>query len=133
MHDSNLLNVVGPHAGLELSYHLADTGLSLTGRIDLGTNLGLAHQKFTTTSINPIDPTLPTLPGETIDHFWRDAPTLNVQLGLDWHPPTSLDCRLFLGYQYEYWWNVGKDVTFGTGARANLWDSAVVMQATFRF
>jgi hypothetical protein len=133
MRESNLLFGIGPHAALEVARRLADTGLALTFRTDLATDVSRIRQRYSTVSINPDDPSLPPLAGETRNVFWKDAPMFNVQVGVSWQSTSFPYARLFLGYQNEHWWNVGTDETHGTGARANLWDSGVVMQAAFRY
>ena len=36
------------------------------------------------------------------------VPTLNVQLGLRWTPPTCNRAQFIVGYVYEHWWSLGK-------------------------
>jgi hypothetical protein len=128
--ESNRLVGVGPHAGLELSRHLTDTGLSLLLRADFTTDLSRIHQGFFTLSTTP-GPDGRPLAGETRVANWMDAPIINAQVGVSWQPGSNPSARFFLGYQYEYWWRTGGNVD--TGARADLWDQGVVLQAAFRF
>jgi hypothetical protein len=125
MREKNTFYGVGPHVGLELGYHVADTGLTVLVRTDFTTDLGDVHQGFFTFS------TTPGLSGVTRDSGRMDAPMITVQAGAGWQPPFWPTTRLFLGYQYEYWWRVGGELD--TGARANLWEQGVVLQAALHF
>jgi hypothetical protein len=121
---------VGPHAGLELAQHLANTGLTLVLRTDLATQLGRVHQGFFTLSTTP-GPDGRPLGGETRVAHWVDAPMFKVQAGVGWQPPSYQQASVFLGYQYEYWWRVG--AALDTNSRADLWDQGVVLQAALHF
>jgi hypothetical protein len=130
LRETNRLVGVGPHAGLELSRHVANTGLTLVLRTDSATSLSRIHQGFFTLSTAPGPDGLP-LSGETRVANWMGVPMINTQVGLGWQPPSYPAARLFLGYQYEYWWRIGGNLD--TGARADLWDQGIVFQAAFRY
>ena len=34
-------------------------------------------------------------------------PILNFQVGVGWQPPRYPNIHLFMGYLYEFWWQVG--------------------------
>ena len=56
---------------------------------------------------------------------------VNLFAGLRWCPPDYRYLHVFVGYQYEYWWNVGRLST--TSSRGELSDQGVQMQAEFNF
>jgi hypothetical protein len=130
MRESNHFVGVGPHIGLELSRNVADTGLSLLMRADFTSNFGRLNQEFFTESTT-LGPDGRPLAAQTHVANWLTAPTINAQVGIGWQPPSYPLVLFFLGYQYEYWWNVGKNLD--TGSRADLWDQGIVLQATWRF
>src|SRR5262249_41448901 len=112
--ESSSLSAVGPHAGLELSRHIPDTGLAVTLRSEGATNRGRIQERYFTLA-TPGSGGGP-LAGETrLAHFWN-TPSLNVEAGLSWHSPFCSGAVLFLGYRYEYWWRVGGNLE--SGARA---------------
>jgi hypothetical protein len=130
MREGSHLSAVGPHAGLELTRCVGDTGLTLTLRTDFTTDLARVHETYLTRSTT-LGPDGQPLAGVTADAHWWNTPIVNVQVGLGWQPPGWSAARFFLGYQYEHWWRVGGNLD--TGARANLWDQGIVLQAAFRF
>jgi hypothetical protein len=130
MSETNHLVGVGPHAGLDLSRCVANTGLKLVVRTDFATSLSRIHQEFFTLSTMPGPDGLP-LAGTTHVANWMGSPMINTQVGVSWQPPSWPAARLFLGYQYEYWWRMGANLD--TGARADLWDQGIVFQAAFRY
>ena len=101
--ESNSYWGIGPHAGLELARHLDGTGLSFLARVDVTEQLGRVRQQFAEVS------TSPDLGTATFGNSGSQAvPVLNVRAGLGWQPPQLPLVNLFLGYEYEYWWNVGR-------------------------
>jgi hypothetical protein len=128
--ESNRFVGVGPHVGLELARHVADTGLTFTFRTEFTTDLGRVHQGFFTRSTTT-SPDGQPLTGETHVAAWMDAPILRTQAGVNWRPLPQPRASFFLGYQYEYWWRVGGDID--TGSRADLFDQGVVLEAALRF
>jgi hypothetical protein len=56
---------------------------------------------------------------------------VNAQLGLSWRPSEFPAAQLFLGYQYEYWWHIGR--VSGAGTNADLMDQGVVLRAEINF
>jgi hypothetical protein len=119
----------GPHAGLKLGRRLGCTGLSLVGQVDGGIELGRIRQGFfeegTSVGSRPV-------PGESHVSSSQAVPMFNMQVGLGWQPAGSQDLRFFAGYQYEYWWSVGR--FSGTpNSRGELSDQGVLLQAELHF
>jgi hypothetical protein len=125
---SNSLWGVGPHAGLELARALPVNGLYFTGRVEYASLLGRFRQGFFETSA-PMGPHHTTFTGETRDSSGENVPLINGQVGLTWQP--YQDTFLFVGYQYEQWWNVGRAANLDS--RAELFDQGLVLRAELNF
>ncbi|HEX5273374.1 MAG TPA: hypothetical protein VFW33_22915, partial [Gemmataceae bacterium] len=39
----------------------------------------------------------------------QGVPELSVFAGFRWQPPQWKGAEVYLGYQYEYWWDVGRN------------------------
>jgi hypothetical protein len=130
--ETNYYAAVGPHAGVELSRRLGDTGLTLCLSTDLTTAwpLGRVTQAFSADYTTP-GPDGRLLAGASHDAGNWTAAIVQAQAGVSWQPPAYPDFRLFLGYQFEYWFNVGK--TFDFGSSADVWDQGFLLQAAYRF
>jgi hypothetical protein len=120
--ESNSFVGFGPHAGVELSHHFGDTGLSLTGRVDFASLLGRIRQGFFEQSTTFND-------GETRNSGSQGVPTVNVQAGLSWQPPQCKGVSFFLGYQYEHWWSIGQ---LGDSS-AEVTDQGIFIRAAYNF
>jgi hypothetical protein len=120
---------VGPHAGLELSRRFAGSGLAVVGWIDGATLLGRIRQNFfeASTTVGPDGP----LTGNTRESVSQSVPMITTFLGLGWQPPRYPNVRISVGYEYEYWWNVGRDSS--TTSRGELSDQGVLVRAEFNF
>jgi hypothetical protein len=123
---SNSFVGFGPHTGVELAQRFEGTGLSLFGSIDGWISLGRIRQGFFETS------TTAGLTGETRVSSSQAVPSLNGQAGLKWQPPNYQNARFFLGYQYEYWWDVGR-FSSTPNSRGELWDQGVLLRAEFNY
>jgi hypothetical protein len=121
---------MGGHGGVDLARHLDGTGLSLVGRLDLGTVLGRVIQHFyeDTTTVGP--------DGRLVSGAARDSdaaivPTITFQLGVSYQPPQCQPLRVFLGYQYDHWWEVGRVDT--THSRGELTDQGFLLRAELNY
>jgi hypothetical protein len=121
---------VGPHWGLELARRFDDYGLSLVGRIDSGLLLGRIRQGFF--EFTTAGPAGPLSFGDTVIASSQAVPMLNAQAGLGWKPPTLPALQFFLGYEYEYWWNVGR-LSVTTFSRGEMSDQGIALRAEFHF
>jgi hypothetical protein len=122
---SNSFVGFGPHSALELARRFGDSGLSLGGKIDFGLILGRIRQGFHETALGS--------PIEAADYqsSSQTVPMLNVEFGLGWQPPQWPQARLFVGYQYEYWANIGR---FSSGdSRGELTNQGFVLRGGFDF
>ncbi|MFL5244981.1 MAG: Lpg1974 family pore-forming outer membrane protein [Gemmataceae bacterium] len=120
----------GPHVGVELCRHLEGTGISFIGSSDFATLLGRIRQGFFETS-TAVGPMSRFVGGETRVYSSQAVPILNVQIGVAWQPPTCQNIQVFLGYQYEHWWTVGRLSALGTSGE--LMDQGIVLRAGINF
>jgi hypothetical protein len=114
----------GPHWGVELVRRLDESGFSLVGRADGALHLGRLRQRFSEASTT-------SLVGETRTSSSQAVPMLNTQAGIGWNPPAYPHLQFFLGYEYEYWWNVGRDSR--TTSRGEMFDQGIFLRAQFNF
>ncbi len=127
---SNSFWGIGPHVGLELARRLDTNGLTFVGRVDVTDLLGRIRQGYFESSLIAGPNGLP-LNGETRVSGSQDVPVLSTQIGLQWQPQAYPNMYLFLGYQYEYWWNVGKVSNVGT--TGELSDQGIMLKMVFDF
>jgi hypothetical protein len=102
---------LGAHGVLEADRKLPVAGLNVFGRVEGAGMWGTARQTFSESFVQA--------PGfveqRTVNH--PGTPWLNSQVGLSYEVPRWNYSRLLLGYQFEYWWQVGRgdnDLSFGT-------------------
>ncbi len=118
----------GPHVGVELARKLEGTGLALFTRTDAAIFLGRIRQGYFEQAVDANG--LP-LVGQTREFSSQAPAMINQQLGVSWRPPGWRDTHFYAGYEYEYWWNVGR-LSKGV-ARGELSDQGVVLQVEFNF
>jgi hypothetical protein len=128
-HTSNNFWGIGPHTGLELTRQ-CEPGLELVGWVDGATLLGRIRQNFfeESTKLGANDQ-LQT--GNTRRSVSQDVPSIRAFFGLSWQPPPCRSVHVSVGYEYEYWWNVGRDS--GTTSRGELSDQGVLLRAEINF
>jgi hypothetical protein len=108
---SNNFVGAGPHAGLELWRRLPFAGLSLYGEIEAASIWGHLQQSFEETLAAS---GAPTLGGATLYPTTQGVAMLGAQLGLSWTPPGYSALRLSFGYQFEQWFQVGRNDNNGS-------------------
>ncbi len=121
---------IGPHAGLELAQRFEGSGLALVARVDGATLLGRIRQNFFEVSTS-LGPDGQLLTGNTRLSVSQSVPTINAFMGLSWQPPFYPHVHVYAGYQYEHWWNVGRNSS--TTSRGELSDQGVLLRAEFNF
>ena len=127
---SNHFIGVGPRFGVDVTRHFEASGLSLVGRLHLADLIGRIRQDytegFTATGANgsPLFASSPNSGSQSV-------PVLNAQFGLGWCPPSWKAAHLFVGYQYEHWWDVGQLGVLGS--RGELIDQGIVFQAGLNY
>jgi hypothetical protein len=110
---------IGPHLALELERRFFDGGPSIMARVEGAALWGRVEQAFDTTG-----------------HRFSEsdgvgAPVINGSLGIGWRPPANQCWRFFLGYQYEYWWNVGRLST--NGPEGEVQDQGVLFRVDYNY
>jgi hypothetical protein len=120
----------GPHMGLELTRRLEGSGFAFVGRVDGATILGRVRQNFFEASTTP-GPNGQLLAANTRQSVSQDVPILNAFVGFSWQPPSYAYLLLYAGYEYEYWWNIGRNSD--TQSRGELSDQGIVLRAEFNF
>jgi hypothetical protein len=124
MRTSNDFFGAGPHAGLELARHFDLPGLAAFGRIDGSVLVGGIDQAFEETFTFP-----GTAVGNAVNvHSTQAVETLSFELGLRYIPPGER-IRFSLGYQFEYWWGLGK----AGPSSAELSDQGIFFRSEFNF
>jgi hypothetical protein len=121
---------IGPHAALELARRLGWEGWKLVGRIDAATLLGDVDQNFTEVS-TAVGPGGRFVTGETHRFQPMDVPTAKAFLGMGWNPRNLRNLTIESGFQYEYWWNVGRNDQ--TASKADLDDKGICIRAVFNY
>jgi hypothetical protein len=134
---SNNVWGIGPHVALELNRRLGDSGWSLLLRTDFGALYSNVNEQW-----NIVTTTLGTnghpLPGQTRAFGRQFIPQINGRAGLSWKPdPTSL-ARLFVGYQYEVFWDLDRlpqtnGTPFSPPSLGQYFSQGIVLQATFNW
>jgi hypothetical protein len=124
---------LGPHVGVELERRVEGTGLAFFTRVDGGTHLGRIRQGGFEVFTTP-GPDGRPLTAEARNSGSQDVPILTVEAGVRWQPRnwTYQDFHVFLGYQYEYWWNVGR-LSTTPDSRGELSDQGILLRAEFNF
>jgi hypothetical protein len=106
-HATNSYYGFGPHASFELTRQLGTPGLSLLGRIDTGSIFGRIRQGVSESALDVASPTGVSF-GQSELSSSQTSPMASVLMGLNWKPAGWQNVEFFAGYQYEYWWNVGR-------------------------
>lgn len=103
---------LGAAGAIEVGRKIGDPrwGLRASGLLDFAEPLGRVRQGYffsSTTSANGH-------PQAAEAHISSSmtAPILTTQLGLGWQPDAYPAFRMFAGWQFEYWWDVGRLLPF---------------------
>ena len=105
---SNIFQGFGPLFGVEMNRNLGQDGLFFTTRLIGAGLLGYNHQTFVEGFTVPGPNGAPQVASARVSGG-QGVPVLNVQVGLDWRPASCKALHVFVGGQYEHWWNVGKN------------------------
>jgi Legionella pneumophila major outer membrane protein precursor len=100
--DSNWYAGFGPHVGLELDRQIGCTGLSFVLRGEGSLYLGRLRQAFYETSAAGLN-------AESSIPVSQAVPAAGFFAGFRWQPPQWQGAEFYLGYQYEHWWDLGKN------------------------
>jgi hypothetical protein len=116
----------GPHAGVAVGRALdVVPGLGVLTQLDGALVVGNISQSFEESF-----QTHPVISGGSHSNHVETAPVLTFDIGLTYTPPCNFNwARFGLGYQFEYWWDVG---TSGN-SRGNLMMNSVYFRGEFNF
>jgi hypothetical protein len=129
---SNNFVGAGPHAGLELARDLGILGLAFYAQADFASVWAHLHQEFEVENLMPAGPGRTGPIGAADDRrTTQGALPLGAQLGLRWTPPDYTFTRFFVGYQFEQWWQVGRNDA--TGSVGNLTEHGIFFRGEVNF
>jgi hypothetical protein len=125
---------IGPHSGLDLWRRFGTNGLAFGVQSEFSLLAGRIRQQFlegTTTR----GPDGQPLVGALSVGSSQAVPVLAVQAGFRWQPPSYPNTQLYLGYRYEYWWEVGllNNLNNIQGTFGEVADQGFVLRAEFNF
>jgi hypothetical protein len=129
--ESNSFWGFGGHAGVELQRHIGASGLACLVGVDATTLLGRVRQGFFETSTTT-DANGQFLTGESRNSGSQAVPIINFQAGLSWQPPRMPNLSLFAGYEYEYWWNVGR-LSTTPDSRGEIKNQGIVLRLGYNY
>lgn len=121
---------IGPHAGLELDRRWPDSGFAFITRFEGATLLGRIHQDFME-QFTIAGSGGQLLVGQTHESGSQNVPTAQAFVGLGWTPPSRPCLHFEVGYQYEYWWNVGR--LNSTSSLGEVSDQGVLLRAELNY
>jgi hypothetical protein len=130
---SNYTVGAGPHFGLQVDRKFPESGLLFIARIDIADTFTRVRQLFSATTLGPGGG---TVRGAWTENFWQQVPILNYQVGLGWQPPSHPNISLYMGYVYEFWWQVASNSNLtpqAGGPRGSFDNQGVVFQAQVKF
>jgi hypothetical protein len=117
----------GPHAGFELERKLPvfpSFGFFVKG--DAAVLIGSIKQQFTETVT---DASGNTFGGSTWQRKTQSVETVNVQAGISYTPPNFECLKFMLGYEFEYWFSVGRS----NQSQGDLQTQGVFLRGQFDF
>jgi Legionella pneumophila major outer membrane protein precursor len=128
--ESNSYWGIGPDWGLELAKRLGDTGLSIDSRVNGAILLGRIVQSYFADSTTPAGGGS-FLGGQDRFSSSQAVPMFDAQLGLSWKKDPCAPLTFFVGYDYEHWWNVGRESSIGT--YGHMFDQGVILRVEYNF
>lgn len=131
MATSNSTWALGPHFGVDVRRLLGFWGLAVVGFVDASDGWSYIRQNYFASSTTSASG-LPQ-PGQFTVTNVSAAPVVTARLGLNWQPPAYPNIRMFVGGQFDYWWNVGRDSASATAATGYFWDSGFVLRGEWNF
>jgi Legionella pneumophila major outer membrane protein precursor len=130
-HASNSYWGVGPNAGLSLERHIGGTYLSFLTKVDATNLIGRVSQHFNATSTFA-DASGNLIAADSRYNATASVPVVNFQAGINWTPPQIPYSSVFVGYVYEYWWDLGRDSN-NPGSIGEMSNQGIVLRTEFHF
>jgi hypothetical protein len=118
----------GPHAGLALWRDLPYPGLRTYGAVEGASLYSALRQSFEETFLTPgvggsgATQRYPTSQGVGVIGF---------RLGLSWSPPENGALRFFLGYQFNEWYQLGRNEN--NGSQGHLTEHGLFVRGEYTF
>jgi hypothetical protein len=109
--DSNYTVGAGPHFGLAVDRKDIPTGLSFVMKLDIADTFTRVRQLFAASTTTIGADGRPER-GAFTQNFWNQVPILNYQVGIGWTPPANPNISLYMGYVYEFWWQLASNMNF---------------------
>jgi hypothetical protein len=123
-HTTNDYFGLGPHAGLDLRYCLAETGLALFGRVETALTVGDVHQTYAEAFPGGA-------PGGAAGaRHTQPAPFLGLEAGVTWSPIGNDQVKVTTGYTFQNWWSVGE---IDPGSRGDVTVQGVFTRLEWRY
>jgi len=121
----------GPHAGLELFRRFDIPGLAFYAAADGAGMYGRVHQTFE----ESFTESGPAPFGYGTYGKSQGVAMIGAQLGLRWVPPRDTALRFFLGYQWQYWMQVGRNDNTAPpkGSMGELIENGIFFRGEFTF
>jgi hypothetical protein len=125
----------GPHFGVALNRIFPASGFSFVTKLDIANEFTRVRSLFSasTTTLNAAG--TPER-GNFTQNFWQQVPILNFQVGMGWQPPNNPNIQLYMGYLYEFWWQVASNSNLTPllgGTRGFFNNQGIVFQAQVKF
>lgn len=127
---SDFIEGAGPVGGLEVAHDLGIPGLALYGDVDFASVWEHLEQDFEETLAPGRAGGVPVL-ARLHDETTQGSLVLGAQLGFRWVPPGYECTRLFVGYQFKQWWQVGRNDL--TGSVGNLTEQGIFFRGEITF
>jgi hypothetical protein len=128
---TNNLVGAGPHAQLDVWRRLFLPGLAFYGSVEAANIWDHLEQSFTETILAP---GAAPVGGTVRGRLSQGVASLGGRLGFSWTPPANSAIRLFLGYQFNQWWQVGRNGATDTqGANGDLTEHGIFFRGEFTF
>lgn len=109
--DNNFTIGAGPHFGVRVERLDPKTGVFFVGKLDIADTFSRVRHMFafSSTTLNPDGTPVRGAFGQT---FWNQVPILNYQVGVGWKPPQYPNIKFYLGYVYEFWFQMASNMTY---------------------
>jgi hypothetical protein len=123
---SNHFYGFGPVFGVQLSGHVHENVLTWLVRLDASWAFGRIGQSYSQAGPGVLANGLPqsfTVPFSSS----QDSPNINLQAGLRWRAGPGVD--VFAGYQFEYWWNIGRIGNIASSGE--FYNQGIVVRASY--
>jgi hypothetical protein len=125
----------GPHFGVVLERKFPTSGFAFVTKLDLANEFTRERVLFSAASTTLNSAGVPQR-GNFTQNFWQQMPILNWQVGMGWVPPNNPNIQLYMGYIYEFWWQVATNsnlTPLAGGVRGFFNNQGIVFQAQVKF